>query len=193
MSLLRHIRDRRPDEKTLVFSEWTSFLDLIEIPLRREQFDFLRYDGTTPLAERDEVVKEFQQNNDDDDDDDDSSQQQQKQKQNENRRGGSKIMLVSLHAGNAGLNLTATSRVVILEPFWNPYVEDRAVDRAHRLGQKRRVKVYRILVPATVEDRILATQKRKKLVDEALGEGWAVGMGRLGVKELRELFGMQSR
>lgn len=111
LELLRHIRDNKPGEKTLVFTLWTTFLNLLEIPLCDENFRFLRFDGATPPAERDDNVKQFQ--------DPDS---------------GVQIFLVSLSAGNAGLNLTATSHVVILKPFWNPFVEDQAVDRAHRIG-----------------------------------------------------------
>lgn len=167
LDILRDIRDNKPGEKTLVFSLWTSFLDLLEIPLRDENFRFLRYDGATPPAERDDNVREFQEDNDE-----------------------VQILLVSLQAGNAGLNLTAASQVIILEPFWNPFVEDQAIDRAHRIGQRRPVEVYRLLVPDSVEDRILQLQERKRaLVEAALSEKGAIGAGRLPMGELRALFG----
>lgn len=168
IDLLRKIRSEKPREKTLVFSLWTSFLDLLEIPLRDEKFRYLRYDGSMSFNERDDNVKTFSED------------------RNEN------ILLVSLMAGNAGLNLTAASQVIILEPFWNPFVEDQAIDRAHRIGQSRAVEVHRLLVPDSVEDRILALQeKKRKLVNTALSEEGAQGASRLTMGELRGLFGLR--
>jgi SNF2 family DNA or RNA helicase len=100
-------------------------------------------------------------------------------------------MLVSLRAGNAGLNLTAASRIIICDPFWNPFTEMQAVDRAHRIGQQREVKVHRILVKETIEDRILSLQENKrKLVEAALDEGQSKSLGRLSERELAYLFGV---
>lgn len=167
VDLLTSIRNEKPKEKTLVFSLWTSFLDLLEIPLQNHGFRYLRYDGSMSFTERDDNVKRFTEDP------------------------NVKILLVSLMAGNAGLNLTAASQVIVLEPFWNPFVEDQAVDRAHRIGQKRRVEVHRILVANTVEDRILNLQEKKRnLVNTALSEEGAQGAGRLTINELRGLFGI---
>jgi SNF2 family DNA or RNA helicase len=78
---------------------------------------------------------------------------------------------VSLKAGGTGLNLTAADHVFLLDPWWNPAVEDQAADRAHRIGQDRPVMVYRMVAKDTVEERILALQERKRnLADVALGE-----------------------
>jgi SNF2 family DNA or RNA helicase len=100
-----------------------------------------------------------------------------------------KIMLVSLKAGNAGLNLTVASQVIILDPFWNPYIEEQAIDRAHRIGQQKPVVVHRILIPNTVEDRILALQEKKReLIEGALDEKASQSIGRLGTRELGFLF-----
>lgn len=168
LELLRKIRDEKPREKTLVFSLWTSFLDLLEIPLQDEKFRYLRYDGSMTFNERDDNVRTFSED------------------RNEN------ILLVSLMAGNAGLNLTAASQVIILEPFWNPFVEDQAIDRAHRIGQAKAVEVHKLLVPDSVEDRILALQeKKRKLVNTALSEEGAQGASRLTIGELRGLFGLR--
>lgn len=168
LDLLRKIRDEKPREKTLVFSLWTSFLDLLEIPLQDEKFRYLRYDGSMTFTERDDNVKTFSED------------------PNEN------ILLVSLMAGNAGLNLTAASQVIVLEPFWNPFVEDQAIDRAHRIGQAKAVEVHRLLVPDSVEDRILALQeKKRKLVNTALSEEGAQVASRLTIGELRGLFGLR--
>ena len=79
--------------------------------------------------------------------------------------------------------------VIILDPFWNPFIEEQAIDRAHRIGQQKPVKVHRILVPNTVEDRILALQdKKRELIESALDEKASQNVGRLGIRELGFLF-----
>jgi SNF2 family DNA or RNA helicase len=84
--------------------------------------------------------------------------------------------LISLKAGGTGLNLTAADHVFLMDPWWNPAVEDQAKDRAHRIGQERPVMVYRMVAKDTVEERILALQEKKRaLVDVALGEAGAAG------------------
>jgi SNF2 family DNA or RNA helicase len=70
------------------------------------------------------------------------------------------VFLVSLRAGAYGLNLTCASQCIILDPFWNPFVEDQAIDRIHRIGQSRPVKVHKIVIEGTVEDRILKLQAK---------------------------------
>lgn len=119
-----------------------------------------------------------------------------------------KILLVSLKAGNSGLNLIAASQVIMLDPFWNPYIEvlalwyyfwgiyslltgcqEQAIDRAHRIGQQKPVRVHRIIVENTVEDRILALQEKKReLIEAALDENASKSISRLGVRELGFLF-----
>jgi SNF2 family DNA or RNA helicase len=100
-----------------------------------------------------------------------------------------KIMLVSLKAGNAGLNLIAASHVILFDPFWNPYVEDQAIDRAHRIGQTKDVFVHRLLIENTVEDRIIHLQEQKReLISGALDEGGSMNVSRLDVRELAYLF-----
>jgi SNF2 family DNA or RNA helicase len=81
------------------------------------------------------------------------------------------VLLVSLRAGGTGLNLTAADHVFLMDPWWNPAVEDQAADRAHRIGQQRPVVVYKLVARGTVEDRILALQQSKRaLADATLGE-----------------------
>jgi SNF2 family DNA or RNA helicase len=104
-----------------------------------------------------------------------------------------RIMLLSLKAGNAGLNLANASQVIILDPFWNPYVEEQAIDRAHRMPQQREVTVHRVLVPDTVEDRICQIQdKKREMIDTALDEKSSKSLTRLGARELRFIFGMNN-
>lgn len=130
--------------KALVFSQWTTLLDLVEPHLAHAGIAFARLDGST--RDRAAVVDDFQ------------------------RPDGPPVMLVSLKAGGTGLNLTAADHVFLLDPWWNPAVEDQAADRAHRIGQERPVMVYRMVAKETVEERIFALQEKKRhLADVALG------------------------
>jgi superfamily II DNA or RNA helicase len=134
--------------KALVFSQWTSLLDLIEPALKEAELPFTRLDGST--RDRGAVVEAFQAD------------------------GGPPIMLVSLKAGGSGLNLTAADHVFLCDPWWNPAVEQQAADRTHRIGQTRPVFVYRLVSTGTVEERILTLQDSKRaLMDAALGDGAA--------------------
>lgn len=141
--------------KALVFSQWTSLLDLVEPHLSTRGIAYERLDGAT--RDRAGVVARFQ---------DDGSE--------------SSLMLVSLKAGGAGLNLTAADHVFLLDPWWNPASEDQAADRAHRIGQTRPVFVYRLVAEDTVEERVLALQtEKRRLADAALAEASrAVGLRR---------------
>jgi hypothetical protein len=167
-------------EKTIIFSQWTALLDLLEIPIKHElKIKYRRYDGGMSRAHRDEAIRQFVEDP------------------------KVKVLLVSLRAGNAGLNLTVASHVIICDPFWNPFVEMQAVDRAHRIGQLLPVHVHRVVVKSskendgegtevdeTVEDRILALQEKKRsLINGALDEGESRSIGRLSEQDLVRLFG----
>jgi SNF2 family DNA or RNA helicase len=131
--------------KALVFSQWTSFLDIVEHQLRASSLAFCRLDGST--VDRAGVVTRFQGDPE------------------------TKVMLLSLKAGGVGLNLTAADHVFLLDPWWNPAVEDQAADRAHRIGQDKPVLVHRLVTRDSVEERILALQAHKReLADSALGD-----------------------
>ena len=165
MEILNEIQQRDGDEKTIVFSQFTTMLDLLEIPISERGWSYKRYDGSMAPTARNEAVIEF----------------------TSKRR--CKIMLVSLKAGNSGLNLTAANNVVMFDPFWNPYIEEQAVDRAHRIGQRRPVQVHRLLVQDTVEDRIVKLQEKKRaMIEGALDERASQTIARLGVQELAFLF-----
>jgi superfamily II DNA or RNA helicase len=131
--------------KALVFSQWTSLLDRVEPHLAAAGIGFNRLDGST--RDRAEVVGRFQSED------------------------GPPVMLVSLKAGGTGINLTAADHVFLLDPWWNPAVEDQAADRAHRIGQQRPVTIYRIVASDTVEERIVALQSRKRALAEAALSG----------------------
>ncbi len=131
--------------RALVFSQWTSLLDLIEPHLDSAGIKFTRLDGST--TDRGTVVMGFQD------------------------EAGPPVMLLSLKAGGTGLNLTAADHVFLIDPWWNPAVEDQAADRAHRIGQDKPVMVYRMVARDTVEERILELQDKKRhLADAALSE-----------------------
>ncbi|PPD95560.1 hypothetical protein GOBAR_DD07411 [Gossypium barbadense] len=152
--------------KAIVFSQWTRMLDLVEHSLRNHSINYRRLDGTMSLAARDRNVKDF--NNDPE----------------------VTVMLMSLKAGNLGLNMVAACHVILLDLWWNPTTEDQAIDRAHRIGQTRPVTVTRITIKDTVEDRILSLQEEKrKMVASAFGEDQSGSSAtRLTVEDLRYLF-----
>ncbi|KAG8867604.1 hypothetical protein FRC20_005358 [Serendipita sp. 405] len=100
-----------------------------------------------------------------------------------------KVILISTKAGNSGLNLTVCSNVIMVDPWWNPAIEDQAFDRAHRLGQTRNVDIYKLMIPDTVEERILELQEKKRELAKAALEGRKVTMtNRLNMRELVDLF-----
>ncbi len=150
LSLLIETLDEAVSEghKALVFSQWTSLLDLLEPELKKAGLPFVRLDGST--TNRAGVVAAFQASD------------------------GPPVMIISLKAGGTGLTLTAADHVFLLDPWWNPAVEDQAADRAHRIGQQRPVIVHRLVAEDTVEERILLLQEQKRsLAEAALGEGEA--------------------
>jgi superfamily II DNA or RNA helicase len=131
--------------RALVFSQWTSLLDRVEPVLAEAGLDRVRLDGST--RDRAAVVEAFQAPD------------------------GPPVFLLSLKAGGVGLNLTAADHVILLDPWWNPAVEDQAADRAHRIGQDKPVLVLRLVAENTVEERLLALQdKKRSLAEAALGE-----------------------
>jgi SNF2 family DNA or RNA helicase len=165
MEILDGIMKAPEGEKIIIFSQWTSLLDLLEVPVSEKGWGYRRYDGSMNAKLRADAVDEFK------------------------NKSNVRMMLVSLKAGNAGLNLNCASQVIIMDPFWNPYIEEQAIDRAHRLGQTRPVLVHRVLIKETVEDRIIALQEKKRaLISEALDEKASQSLGRLSVQELAYLF-----
>lgn len=142
-SLLRHLKQARRENramKSVVFSQFTSFLDLIEPALTRDDLPFLRFDGTMAQKARAAVLDEFRAS----------------------RRGV--VLLLSLRAGGVGLNLTAAKRVFMMDPWWSFAVEAQAIDRVHRMGQDAEVVVTRFVVAGSIEEKMLRIQQRKKFL-----------------------------
>ncbi|KAF8956086.1 RAD5-like protein [Flammula alnicola] len=149
---LRKLRDQDPCFRAVVFSQFTSFLDLIQVALEREKFDQYRFDGTMDVKKKSAAINEFKSTS---------------------RK--PKVLVVSLKAGGVGLNLTTANHVFMMDCWWNAATENQAIDRVHRIGQDRVVYVKHFIVAKTIENRILQIQKRKMaIVNEAFrGSGKA--------------------
>jgi len=128
--------------KVLVFSQFVKHLDIFKKHFEAEHIPFAYLDGAT--RNRGEIVSEFQQNTE------------------------LKVFLISIKAGGVGLNLTQADYVFILDPWWNPAVEQQAIDRTHRIGQDKKVFIYKFIAKDTVEEKILALQNRKKSLASSL-------------------------
>ncbi|KAF2825951.1 hypothetical protein CC86DRAFT_370792 [Ophiobolus disseminans] len=142
---LKNIRREHKAAKSVVFSQFTSFLDLIEPALIRDHIPFLRFDGTLSQKQRANILTEFT-----------SSPKPY-------------ILLLSLRAGGVGLNLTCAQNVFMMDPWWSFAVEAQAIDRVHRMGQEKEVKVVRFVVEGSIEEKMLRIQERKKFIASSLG------------------------
>lgn len=168
LDIIRDVVKNSSDEKIIVFSHFTGTFDLMSKALQDSKIKQLRYDGTMNIDMKNTVIRRFYQ-------------------------GDERVLLISLKAGNVGLTLTCASHVIIMDPFWNPFVEDQAMDRAHRFGQQKPVTVYKMLVTDSVEDRIINLQDRKKeLVNSALDSTELKKSSALGRQELGYLFGLNN-
>lgn len=148
---LQQIQEQSPGERVVVFSQFSSYLDLIENELKvqgSDIFHVVKFDGRLKMHERNQLIESF--NNDD-------------------TSPRVSILLLSLKAGGVGLNLTSASRAFMMDPWWSPSVEDQAIDRIHRIGQVRNVKVTRFIIQESIEEKMLKIQERKKQIGEAVG------------------------
>jgi SNF2 family DNA or RNA helicase len=136
--LIREIEENTGHHKALVFSQFTSMLQLIRSALEEKGIPYLYLDGSVPAEERKRAVAQFQEEED------------------------TRIFLISLKAGGIGLTLTAADYVYLVDPWWNPAVERQAIDRSHRIGQEKKVFAYRMICRDTVEEKILQLQEKKK-------------------------------
>ena len=137
---------RAEGQRALVFSQFTSHLALVREALDARAVEYVYLDGQTPQGARRERVSAFQE-------------------------GAAPLFLISLKAGGVGLNLTAATNVIHLDPWWNPAVEDQASDRAHRPGQTRSVTIYRLVALGTIEEKMLALHAQKRALVARLLEG----------------------
>lgn len=150
--------------KILLFSQFTSMLELIRERLEKEGVAFHVLTGETPKEERIRLVNLFHKDD-------------------------VPVFLISLKAGGTGLNLTAADMVIHYDPWWNVAAQNQATDRAHRIGQEKQVSVFQLITKGTIEENILKLQKSKKaLADQVVTEGM-VSLGSLSQAEIRELLG----
>ncbi|OSD03366.1 hypothetical protein PYCCODRAFT_1366011 [Trametes coccinea BRFM310] len=138
---LRRLRDQDPCFRAVVFSQFTSFLGLIQIVLEREGLAWYRFDGSMDVKKRNEAVSGF------------------KAPSRE-----AKVMIISLKAGGVGLNLTNANHVYMMDCWWNAATENQAIDRVHRIGQEKPVYVKQFIIAGTIEGRILQIQQRKTAI-----------------------------
>ncbi len=150
--------------KLLLFSQFTTMLDVLAVRLKKAKVSFYMLTGSTSKEKRAQMVHAFNE--------DDTS-----------------VFCISLKAGGTGLNLTAADIVIHYDPWWNLAVQNQATDRAHRIGQQNVVSVYRLFMKDTIEERIRALQERKReLADEILsGEG--IGQALISREEYWKLLG----
>ena len=129
---------RKPGTKTVIFSQWTSFLDIIQHQLREHNYSFTRIDGPMGPTARDAALTSLEKDPD------------------------CTIMLASLAVCSVGLNLVAANQVILADSWWAPAIEDQAVDRVHRLGQTRPTTVWRLVMDKSIEEKVLGIQADKR-------------------------------
>lgn len=177
--LLREVIERKERRKTngtgigksVIFSQFTSMLDLVQHALKKSGFITMRIDGSVAQAQRATILDRF-------DNEDEMDQ------------GAANILLVSLRAGGVGLNLVSASHAILLDIHWNPQVDAQAQDRIHRHGQTRDVVIRRYVIKDSVEERLLQVQARKQdIADGALGVATEDDKKQARLSELKLLFG----
>ncbi|KAI5295957.1 hypothetical protein KEM52_006305 [Ascosphaera acerosa] len=163
-------KGQRPGTKTVVFSQWTSFLDILEPHLQSNNLHFTRIDGRMKAAQREEAMVKFTKDE------------------------SCTIMLASLSVCSVGLNLMAASQVILTDSWWAPAIEDQAVDRVYRLGQTRQTTIWRLVVENSVEDRVLQVQKKKRaLMSAAFREKQKAVSRETRIAEIAQLIGSSDR
>jgi SNF2 family DNA or RNA helicase len=161
--LTREITENISNHKALVFSQFLGMLGLIKQKLTELGVPFEYFDGSTSAVDRQKAIDNFQQND------------------------SCRVFLISLKAGGVGLNLTAADYVYIVDPWWNPAVEQQAIDRTHRIGQTKNIFAYRMICKDTIEDKIVQLQEKKRSLARDLisdDEGFVKNLTREDVEYL---------
>ncbi|EJU01509.1 hypothetical protein DACRYDRAFT_53063 [Dacryopinax primogenitus] len=165
VELLTDIADRsNREEKTIIFSQFTGMLDLLEPFLKHHGVKFSRIDGSLRPVEREQAINKIKNDK------------------------ATTVILISFKAGGVGLNLVCCNNVILVDLWWNPALEDQAFDRAHRLGQTRAVNIYKLVIENTVEDRILIMQDKKREVATVALSGGKLSKNKLDLNDLIALF-----
>jgi non-specific serine/threonine protein kinase len=162
--LSREITENMGDHKALVFSQFLGMLALIRAKLEHLGVKYEYFDGSTSVQDRQKAIENFQNNPE------------------------CRVFLISLKAGGVGLNLTAADYVYIVDPWWNPAVEQQAIDRTHRIGQTRNIFAYRMICKDTVEDKIIKLQEKKRLLAKELISDDAGFVKKLSRDDIEYLF-----
>lgn len=136
--LARELSEDMSNHKALIFSQFLGMLGLIREKLKELGIKYEYFDGSTSAPDREKAIQSFQQDDE------------------------VRVFLISLKAGGVGLNLTAADYVYIVDPWWNPAVEQQAIDRTHRIGQTKNIFAYRMICKDTIEDKILQLQEKKR-------------------------------
>ena len=150
--------------KILLFSQFTSMLEIIAEQFKENEISFYTITGSTPKEKRLKMVKEFNEND-------------------------TKVFLISLKAGGVGLNLTGADVVIHYDPWWNFAVQNQATDRAHRIGQKNKVTVYKLIAKGSIEEKIEKLQETKKNLSEQIIQGDGSGLSAMSREDFLELLG----
>jgi len=162
---MRQIKEKTGNHKIVVFSQFVQMLKIIERELKREGHDYEYFDGSSVQKQRRDSVNRFQQDT------------------------RCLVFLISLKAGGTGINLTSADYVYIFDPWWNPAVENQAIDRTYRIGQDKKVFAYRMICKDTVEEKILKYQERKKAVAADIIRTEESFIKHLTKEDIGELFG----
>lgn len=161
---IRFMVERDGSAKGIVFSQFTSFLDLIHYSLQKSGVNCVKLDGSMSMSAREAAITKFTEDSE------------------------CRVFLMSLKAGGVALNLTVASHVFLMDPWWNPAVEQQAQDRIHRIGQYKPIRVVRFVIDNTIEERILNLQEKKKLVFEGTVGGSNEALTKLTEADMRFLF-----
>lgn len=124
----------------MVFSQFLGMMDLIQEDFRRQNIECVRMDGSLSQKERSQIIEKFKTDK------------------------KCKVFIISLKTGGVGLNLVAANKVILVDPWWNPAVEEQAIERVHRLGQKREVEVWRLIISNSIESRMIELHESKKFI-----------------------------
>ena len=152
------------EHRALIFSQFTTMLGKLEEELKKKGIEYYKITGATPKERRIELVRKF-------------------------NAGTVPLFLISLKAGGTGLNLTGADMVIHYDPWWNIAAQNQATDRAHRIGQTRKVTVFKLIVRNTIEDKILEMQNSKADLADAILSGEAESLGQMSREQLLELIG----
>ena len=162
MELVKNAADA--GHKMLLFSQFTSMLELLEADLVKENISFYKITGATSKEERIRLVKDFNADE-------------------------TPVFLISLKAGGTGLNLTGADIVIHYDPWWNTAAQDQATDRAHRIGQTKNVTVYKLIAKGSIEEKILKLQETKKELADSILSGETKSLGSMSKEDLMEILG----